>query len=105
VNKNNNYWSPLSCRVKEQEGNNVEHTSAKHFLSAVTDFQPSKLQNKMAANGKGKYGTNPEYWTQAAHWVRVPNTTRIVFTTPASRLTKYSCSQTRQGSEHLKKCG
>jgi hypothetical protein len=25
-----------------------------HFLSAVTDFQPSKMQNKIAGNGKEK---------------------------------------------------
>jgi hypothetical protein len=47
-NKNNNYWSPLSCLVKEQEDKEVEHTSAKHLLSAGTDFQPSKLQNKIS---------------------------------------------------------
>ncbi len=45
---------PLSCLVKEQEDDNVEHTSAKHLLSAVTDFQPSKLQNKIAAKWKRK---------------------------------------------------
>jgi hypothetical protein len=49
ANKNNNYWSPLSCLVKEQEDEGVEHTRAKHLLSAVIDFQPSKLQNKIAA--------------------------------------------------------
>jgi hypothetical protein len=54
ANKNNNYWSPLSCLVEEQEDNNVEHTSAKHLFSAVTDFQPSMLQNKIAANWKWK---------------------------------------------------
>jgi hypothetical protein len=54
ADKNNNYWSPLSCLVKEQEDNNIEHTSAKHLLSAVTDFQPSKLQNKIAAKWKQK---------------------------------------------------
>jgi hypothetical protein len=51
ANKNNNYWSLLYCLVKEQE---VEHTSANHLLSAVTDFQPSKLQNKIAAKWKRK---------------------------------------------------
>ncbi len=54
ANKNNNYWSPLSCLVEEQEDDNVEHTSAKHLLSAVTDFQPSKFQNKIAAKWKRK---------------------------------------------------
>ncbi len=44
----------MSCLVEEQEDNNVEHTSAKHLLSAVTDFQPSKLQNKIAAKWKRK---------------------------------------------------
>jgi hypothetical protein len=44
----------LSCLVKEQEDNGVEHTSAKHLLSTVTDFQPSKLQNKIAAKWKQK---------------------------------------------------
>jgi hypothetical protein len=53
-NKNNNYWSPLSCLVKEQEDNEVEHTSANHLLSAVTDFQPSELQNKIATKWKRK---------------------------------------------------
>ncbi len=54
ANKNNNFWSPLSCLVKEQEDKEVEHTSAKHLLSAVTYFQPSKLQNKIAAKWKRK---------------------------------------------------
>jgi hypothetical protein len=49
ANKNINYWSPLSCLVKKEEDKEVEHTSANHLLSAVTDFQPSKLQNKIAA--------------------------------------------------------
>ncbi len=46
--------SPLSCLVEEQEDKEVEHTSANHLLSAVTDFQPSKLQNKIAAKWKRK---------------------------------------------------
>jgi hypothetical protein len=50
ANKNNNYWSPLLCLVKEQDDDEVEHTSAKE----VTDFQPSKLQNKIAAKWKRK---------------------------------------------------
>jgi hypothetical protein len=50
--KSNNYWSPLSCLVEEQEDEEVEHTSANHLLSAVTDFQPSKLQNKIPAKWK-----------------------------------------------------
>jgi hypothetical protein len=50
ANKNNT----LSCLVKEQEDNDVEHKSAKHILSAVTDIQPSKLQNKIAAKWKWK---------------------------------------------------
>jgi hypothetical protein len=54
TNGNINYWSPLSCLVEEQEDEEVEHTRAKHFLSAVTDFQPSKLQNKIAAKWKRK---------------------------------------------------
>jgi hypothetical protein len=54
VNRNNNYWSPLSCLVKEQEDAVIEHTSARHLLSAVTDFQHSKLQNKIAAKWKWK---------------------------------------------------
>jgi hypothetical protein len=49
ANKNKNYWSPLSRLVKEQEDKEVEHTSANHLLLAVTDFQPLKLQNKIAA--------------------------------------------------------
>jgi hypothetical protein len=49
ANKNNNYWSPLSCLVEEQGDEEVEHTRAHHLLSAVMDFQPSKLQNKIAA--------------------------------------------------------
>ncbi len=52
--ENNNYWSLLSCLVKEQEDKEVEHTSANHLLSAVTDFQPLKLQNKIAAQWKRK---------------------------------------------------
>ncbi len=54
ANKNNNYLSLLSCLVEEQEDDEVGHTSAKHLLSAVTDFKPSKLQNKIAAKGKRK---------------------------------------------------
>jgi hypothetical protein len=50
----NNYWYPLSCLVEEQEDEDVEHTSANHLLPAVTDFQPSKLQNKIAAKWKRK---------------------------------------------------
>jgi hypothetical protein len=46
--------SLLSCLVEEQEDNNIEHTSVKHILSAVTDFQPSKLQIKIAAKWKWK---------------------------------------------------
>jgi hypothetical protein len=44
----------LSCLAKEQEDDEVEHTSAKYLLSAVTDLQPSKLQNKIAAKWKRK---------------------------------------------------
>jgi hypothetical protein len=44
----------LSCLVEEQKDDDVEHTSAKHLLSAVTDFQPSKLQNKIAEKWKRK---------------------------------------------------
>jgi hypothetical protein len=44
----------VSCLVKEQEDKEVEHTSANHLLSAVTDFQPSKLQNKTAGKWKRK---------------------------------------------------
>jgi hypothetical protein len=54
ANKNNNYLSLLSCLVKEHEDKEVEHTNANHLLSAVTDFQPSKLQNKIAAKWKRK---------------------------------------------------
>jgi hypothetical protein len=54
ANKNNNYWSPLSCLVEEQEDEEVEHTSADPLLLAVTDFQPSKLRNKIAAKWKRK---------------------------------------------------
>jgi hypothetical protein len=39
----------MSCLVKEQEDEEVEHTSANQLLLAATDFQPSKLQNKIAA--------------------------------------------------------
>jgi hypothetical protein len=49
ANKNNNYWPPLSCLVKEQEDKEVEQMSANQLLSAVTDFQASKFQNKIAA--------------------------------------------------------
>ncbi len=40
--------------MEEREDNNIEHTSAEHLLSAVTDFQPLKLQNKIAAKWKRK---------------------------------------------------
>jgi hypothetical protein len=52
ANKYDNYWSPSSCLVKEQEDKEVEHTSTNHLLSAVTDVQPSKMQNKIAAQWK-----------------------------------------------------
>jgi hypothetical protein len=44
----------LSCLVEEQEDKEVERTSANHLLSAVTDVQPSKLQNKITAIWKRK---------------------------------------------------
>jgi hypothetical protein len=53
-NKINSYWSPLSCIAVDQEDKEVEHTSAKHILSAVTDWQSPKLQNKIAAKWKRK---------------------------------------------------
>jgi hypothetical protein len=40
--------------VEEQEDEEVEHTSANYLLSAVTDLQPSKLQNKIAAKWNRK---------------------------------------------------
>ncbi len=46
--------SPLSCLVKKQEYEEVENTSANHLLSAVTDVQPLKVQNKIAATWKRK---------------------------------------------------
>jgi hypothetical protein len=46
ANKNNNYWSLLSCLVEEQEGKEVEHTSADHLLSAETDFNPQSCRTK-----------------------------------------------------------
>jgi hypothetical protein len=54
ANKTNNYWSLLSSLVEEQEDKEVEHTSAKHLLSAVTDLQSPRLQNKIAAKWKRK---------------------------------------------------
>jgi hypothetical protein len=54
TNKYNNYWSLLSCLAEEQEDKEVKHTSANHLLPAVTDFQPSKMQNKIAAEWKRK---------------------------------------------------
>ncbi len=53
-NKYNNYWSPLSCLVEDQEEKEVEHTSADHLLSAVADFWPLKMQNKIAVKWKRK---------------------------------------------------
>jgi hypothetical protein len=44
----------VSCLVKEQEDEEVEHTSADHLLSAVTDFHPSKWHDKIAAKWKRK---------------------------------------------------
>ena len=54
ANETNNYWYLLSCIVKEQKDKDVEHTSAKHLLSAVTGLQPPKWQNKIAAKWKRK---------------------------------------------------
>jgi hypothetical protein len=54
ANKTNNYWSLLSCLLKEQEDKDVEHASAKHLLSAVTDLQAPKWQNKKAEKWKRK---------------------------------------------------
>jgi hypothetical protein len=54
ANKNNNYWSPLSCLAVEQEEDEGEHTIANHLMSAITDLQPPKLQNKIAAKWRRK---------------------------------------------------
>jgi hypothetical protein len=54
ANKNNNYWSPLSCLVKEQEEEEGVHMSANHLMLAVTNLQPQRLQNKIAAKWKRK---------------------------------------------------
>jgi hypothetical protein len=54
ANDNDNYWSPLSCLVEEQEDENVAHMSADHLLTAVTNVQPSKLQNKIVAKWNRK---------------------------------------------------
>jgi hypothetical protein len=54
ANETNNYWSLLSCLVKEQEDKEVEHKSAKHLLSAVADLQAPKWQNKIAVKWKRK---------------------------------------------------
>jgi hypothetical protein len=96
ANKNNNYWSPLSCLVEEQEDKEVEHTRAKHLLKAVTDFQPSKLQNKIAAKWKRKIrnrsvilDTGCTSSAGAEHGMDCFNDTQT------TRLRKYSCFQTR----------
>jgi hypothetical protein len=52
--KTNNYWSLLSYLAKEQEDKGVEHRSAGHLFSAVTDLQAPKWQNKKAAKWKRK---------------------------------------------------
>jgi hypothetical protein len=49
ANETNNYWSLLSCLVKEQEDEEVEHMSANHLLSAVADLQSPKMLKKIAA--------------------------------------------------------
>jgi hypothetical protein len=46
ANKNRNYWSPLSCLVKEQEEEDAEQTVAKHLLSISSVKTRPKVKNK-----------------------------------------------------------
>jgi hypothetical protein len=49
ANKNGNYWSLLSCLVKEQEEEDTDH-----LLSISSDMTRPKVKNKIAENGSEK---------------------------------------------------
>ena len=49
ANKNRNYWSPLSCLVKEQE-----EEDAKHLLLISLDMTRPKVKNKIVEKWKQK---------------------------------------------------
>jgi hypothetical protein len=48
ANKLDNYWSPLSYLVKEQEEEDAEHVIAEHLLSISTAILKPKVRNKIA---------------------------------------------------------
>jgi hypothetical protein len=52
ANKPDNYWSPLSCLVKEQEEEDAKHVIAKHLLLILTAILKLKVRNKMAEKWK-----------------------------------------------------
>ena len=56
ANLSNNYWSPLSCLVEDQEENNVGHSAAKHQLkmSLTPAIMTARTTNKIAAKWKQK---------------------------------------------------
>jgi hypothetical protein len=48
ANKLDNYWSPLSCLVKEQEEEDAEHVIADHLLLILTAILKPKVINKIS---------------------------------------------------------
>jgi hypothetical protein len=54
VNKLTNYWSPLSCLVKEHEEEDAELVIAEHLLSILTAILKPKVRNKIAEKWKQK---------------------------------------------------
>jgi hypothetical protein len=54
ANKLSNYWSPLSCLVKEQEDEDDEQVVAEHLLSIKGDIMKSKVKNKITKKWKRK---------------------------------------------------
>jgi hypothetical protein len=58
ANKNTNYWSPLSCLVKEQEEEDSLHTGLEHLMLVTTDHPPPPKQNKTATKWKQKIASS-----------------------------------------------
>jgi hypothetical protein len=54
ANELSNYWSPLSCLVKEQEEEDDEQVVAEHLLSILADIMTSKVKNKITEKWKQK---------------------------------------------------
>jgi hypothetical protein len=62
ANKNRNFWSPLSCLVKEQE-----EEDTKHLLSISSDMTRSKVKNKIAEKWKQKIANRTGIFGHGLH--------------------------------------